>query len=806
MLSSRSRRPRVAPLMLCSALAVAFDAGGVHAQAAPAVASATRTYEIPAGALAPALNRVAQEGGVNLTYEPSDTAGKRTRGLSGSYTPTAALRLLLQDSGLAAVATGAGGFRLIAAPSQSDGVSTLAPITVSATTARTGVDGIVAHSATSAMKSDVSLLETPQSISVVTAEQIKAQGAQSVNDALRYTAGVRTESSGSQKLDDNLYLRGFVQGSQDMYQDGLRVITPGYFGFYAGETYGLERIEVLKGPSSVLYGQQSPGGLVNMVSKRPTADPVQEVELTVGNFDRYQTAFDFGGTNDDKTMLYRLVGLGRDANTQVDHVKDDRVYIAPSFTWQPSAATQFTVLTSYQKNRGDYYAQVPASAVLTQNSNGHIPFSRFLGEPDWEGETTERMTAGYAFSHRFNERVKFEQNMRYSHFDNHRQYLQANGGLVDERFLNRRYTVRDIKGDGVALDNRLNVDFDTGALAHKTTWGIDYLWGKSHWNEQIGTASRIDIYNPVYGAVPNTSVFTSKSLQDITASQVGLYAQDQIKYDKWVATLGVRQDWAWRDTKNRTTRIDTKQTDDAFTWRGGLTYLSDSGLAPYVSYSQSFSPVVGSDRLGNAYVPEEGQQYEVGVKFQPAGYNSFITVSAFNLARQNVQTIDPINTNFSVQTGEVRVRGLEVEGVAALDNGVSLTAAYTYNDAEITKTNIAAQKGNTPFRVPKHAASAWVNYDFQVAALQGLSVGTGVRYIGSTMGDDGNTFKVPAFTLVDAALRYDFGKSIPAAKGLTGSINVSNLFDKYYVPACFTVNACNYGASRTIIGSLNYRW
>ncbi|MGP1666913.1 MAG: TonB-dependent siderophore receptor, partial [Rhodanobacter sp.] len=378
--------------------------------------------------------------------------------------------------------------------------------------------------------------------------------------------------------------------------------------------------------------------------------------------------------------------------------------------------------------------------------------------------------------------------------------------LNAEIVLRRDALFRDIKGDGLTVDNRLNLDFDTGVLEHKGTVGVDYLWGKSRWHEQSGTASGIDIYNPVYGAVPNTSVFTAKSLQDIAASQVGLYAQDQIKYGKWIATLGVRQDWAWRDTKNRTTRINAKQTDDAFTWRGGLTYLSDSGLAPSVSYSQSFSPVVGSDRLGKAYVPEKGQQYEVGVKFQPAGYNSFITVSAFNLARQNVQTIDPVNTSFSVQTGEVRVRGLEIEGVAALDNGLSLTAAYTYNDAEISKTNIAAQKGNTPYRVPEHAASAWVNYDLQVAALQGLSMGVGVRYIGSTMGDDDNTFKVPAFTLVDAALRYDFGRAIAAAKGLTGSINVSNLFDKYYVPACFTVNACNYGSSRTIIGNLSYRW
>lgn len=771
-------------------------------------------YSLPPGSLGATISRFGDRANLQILYPADLVRGKMSAGLSGSYNADAALTKLLQGSGLSYSFTNANTVTIVPAV-QADaaalaavapGSTILQPITVQGQGAFAHVDGYVAQSASTAMKGDIPLLETPQAVSVVTSDQIKEQGAQSINEALRYTAGVRAEVSGAQALDNPLYLRGFNQSSLDMYQDGLRAVTPGYFGFFAGETYGLERVEVLKGPSSVLYGQQIPGGLINSVSKRPSDAPIREVELTAGSFDQYQAAFDIGGTNADKNVMYRIVGMARDADTQVDYVKNDRTYIAPSISWVPDEDTKLTVLTSYQKNKGDFYAQVPATAVLLPNSYGHIPFNRFLGEPSWEYEESERLALGYEFEHRFNDNVKFEQNFRYTHLTNHRQYLQANGALVGERRLNRRFIIRDIENDGVAIDNRVRLDFDTGPLEHKAVVGLDYLWGKSHWLEQSGTGPSIDIFNPVYASSFTPGVLTSNALSDIDASQAGVYFQDQIKYDKWLLTLGARQDWAWRDTDNLRTNITTSQDDSAFTKRAGLTYLSDIGLAPYISYSQSFTPILGNDRLGDAFVPETSEQYEVGVKFQPAGYNSFITVSAFDLARQNVQTIDPVNTSFQIQTGEVRVRGLELEALASLDNGLSFTAAYTYNDAEITKTNTASQKGNTPYRVPTHAASLWGNYAFQSEAFDGLTMGAGVRYIGKTWGDDANTFQVPSFTLVDAAVSYDFGKKFEQAKGLTASLNVTNLFDKYYVPACFTANACNYGSSRTVIGKLNYRW
>lgn len=666
--------------------------------------------------------------------------------------------------------------------------------------------GYVAQNAYTGMKSDVSIMETPQSISVVTADQIRDLGAQSINEALRYTAGVRTEVSGAQTMDNSLYLRGFLQSNSDTFQDGLRSVTPGYFGFFAPEPYGLERVEVLKGPASVLYGQQAPGGLINFVSKRPSATPRNEIEQTFGSFNYAQTAFDIGGTNADKSVLYRFVGLGRIADTQVDYVENDRIYLAPSVTWAPTADTRITAHASYQRNYGDVYAQVPATAVLLPNRFGHIPFSRFLGEPKWEGETSDRAAIGYELEHRLSDGVKFEQNFRYSHMTNQRQYLQANGALIGERTLNRRYTLRDIDNDGIALDNRVRLDFYTGPIQHKAVVGLDYSWGKSNWLEQSGNGAPIDIFNPVYSGTVNTSAFSSRSLQDITASQLGLYAQDQLKLDRWLLTLGLRQDWASRDTVNLIANTNRVQDDQDLTKRAGLMYLSEIGVAPYVSYAESFTPVLGPDRLLNSFVPETGQQFEAGVKYQPIGSNSFVTLSIFDLRRQNVQTIDPVNTSFSVQTGEVRVKGVEVEALASLQQGLNLTAAYTYNDAEITRTNTAGQTGNTPYRAPAHAASLWLNYEFQTSVLAGFGLGGGVRYIGETWGDDANTFRVPEFTLVDLAVRYDLGKRFADLKGFTASVNVTNLFDKYYVPACFTVNACNYGSSRTVLGKLAYRW
>ena len=653
------------------------------------------------------------------------------------------------------------------------------------------------------MKSDVPIMQTPASISVVTSDQIRDQGAQSINEALRYTAGVRTEVSGSQAMDNSLALRGFLQSNSDTFQDGLRNVTPGCFGFFAPEPYGLERVEVLKGPASVLYGQQAPGGLINLVSKRPTANPINEIEQSFGSFNYLQTAFDRGAVSADKTFMYRFVGLARDADTQVDYVKNDRVYLAPSVTWAPTADTRITALASYQRNYGDFYAQVPAAAVLLPNRNGRIPFSRFIGEPNWEGETSDRATLGYELEHRFNEAVKFEQNFRYSHMTNHRQYLQANGALAaDGRTLNRRYTLRDIDNDGIALDNRVKLDFGTGPIEHKAIIGLDYSWGKSTWLEQTGAsnANPIDIFNPVYGTPINYNVFASRTLQGISASQVGLYIQDQLKLDRWLLTLGLRQDWASRTTENLYTNTSTKQDDQDLTKRAGLMYLSEIGLSPYVSYAESFTPVVGTDRLLNSYVPETGQQYEVGVKYQPIGYNSFVTLSLFDLRRQNVQTIDPINTNFSVQTGEVRVKGYEVEALASLQPGLNLTAAYTYNDAEITRTNTAGQVGNTPYRVPVNTASLWLNYDFQTTALAGFGLGGGVRYIGETFGDDANTFKVPAATVVDALLAYN-------QKNYRLALNVTNIADTRYVSSCYSpVYGCFYGDSRKVVAKLTYRW
>lgn len=779
--------------------------------ARPAIAQTTETtYAISPGPLSQALASFGRQSGIQVSYVPSNAAAKQSAGVTGRLSAEAAIARILAGSGLSYRFTNARTIVISSTGSDTTdaaGDSTLlAPIFVTGESAFGPVDGYVATNASSAMKGDIPIMETPQSISVVTADRIEDQAAQSVNEALRYTAGVRSESSGAQMMDNPLYLRGFQQSSLEMYQDGLRSVTPGYFGFFAVEPYGLERVEVLKGPSSVLYGQQAPGGLINVVSKRPTDNPVNEVETIIGSFDHYQGGFDVGGTTEDKNIMYRMVGMVREADTQVDYVENNRRYFAPSVTWAPDEDTKLTLLGSYQRNEGDFYAQVPAAAVLFPNPNGHIPFSRFLGEPDWEYETSERTAVGYEFEHRFNEAVQFEQNFRYTHLSNHRQYLQASGALVDNRTLNRTYNLRDIENDGIAIDSRFRLDFDTGRIEHKAVVGLDYLWGKSRWLEQRGAATSIDIYNPVYGSPVDTSVYTSRALSDIDASQAGLYLQDQLKLNNFILTLGIRQDWAWRDTDNLLAGTTTTQNDHAFSKKAGLTYLFDNGIAPYVGYAESFNPVVGTDSLGNPFVPETAQQWEVGIKYQPEGFDGLFTVSAFDLSRQNVQTYDPSDPRYTLQTGEIRARGLELEGVANLDNGLSLTAAYSYTDAEITETKTASQLGNTPYRVPRHTASLWVNYELQQEAVDGLSVGAGVRYIGETWGSDDNTFKVPGFTLVDLAVRYDFGKKIPEAEGLSASLNISNLFDKYYVAGCFTENACNYGSQRTIFGKLSYQW
>ncbi|WJR80284.1 TonB-dependent siderophore receptor [Bradyrhizobium sp. NP1] len=671
------------------------------------------------------------------------------------------------------------------------------------------VTGYLAGQSATATKTDTPILQTPQSISVVTKDQVEAQGAQNVTEALRYTPGVTVQSFGANAFFDAFKLRGF---DAPRYLDGLRLpADTTTFAVPRIETYGLERLEVLKGPSSGLYGQSDPGGLLNMVSKRPTATPQNEIVGTFGSFDRFQGAFDLGGPVDKNgEFLYRIVGLGRDSNSQTDFVQDNKLFIAPSFTWRPTLDTSFTLLSQYQKvdNRG-YQQYVPGQVSFLPNPNGQIPYSRYLGVPGLDGYNLEQFSVGYAFEHRFDNNLQFRQNLRYMEVSNDLASTRSQGRLSD-RLVARTYNYVKANASNVALDNQLQADFATGPLTHKVLAGFDYfnLWAKTDY--RTSPIAPIDAYAPVYAtAVPSFASLPSFILRDDKQSQAGLYLQDQVKLDRWTLTMSGRQDWVSTAFTSRAfypRAGDYARDDAAQTGRVALNYLFDVGLSPYVSHATSFTPNLGADASGNSFKPTTGEGTEIGVKFKPNGSNLMLTAAVFDIRQQDVLTASPLNPLFNVQTDAVRVRGFEFEAKGNLTRELEIVAGYSHLDPRVT-TSIAGYAGKTMMNIARDQASLWGKYSWYDGTLAGLGVGAGVRYVGETYGDTFNTFVIPSYTLIDASISYDLAYARHEWKGWKAQVNVTNLTDHFYVASCLTGLAyCGLGNGRTVLGTLKYAW
>lgn len=662
----------------------------------------------------------------------------------------------------------------------------------------------VANAAASATKTSTSLLETPQSVSVVTQKEMTDRATKTIGEAIRYTAGVMGDFWGGldQRYDKTL-IRGFEAPT---YLNGLRLVEGTFAGLARPEPYGLERIEVLKGPASVLYGQSVPGGLVNLVSKKPTEQPFGELNLAAGSFDRFQGSFDFGGPLDPKgEYLYRLTGLVRDSETQVDAGKDDRVFLAPSFTWRPTVDTNITIYGSYlREGLGNQVAVLPPTGTLRPASYGFIPTSFNPGEPSFDKFGRESGAIGYAAEHHVDDVWTVRQNFRYNSDDAYYQYVSYSGTPVVGTTMQRRRSFVDQQLQSVSVDNQAEAKFATAFVKHTVLFGIDSRHAESSFQFGTAAAQSLNILNPVYNLPVAVPPATRSEYQ--TQDQTGFYIQDQMRLDRWALTIGARQDQANSSTLNRFTNRTVDQNDPATTWRAGLVYLADNGLAPYASYSTSFEPVAGSDFSGNPFRPTTGRQYEVGIKYQPVGFDGYVTLATYEITQQNVTTTDPIPSHlgFNVQTGEIRVRGVEVEGVANVTKSLTLRASATYMDGRITQSN--DYLGNRPAQIPRNLANIWANYRFLDGPIQGLSLGAGVRFVDDRFGDAANLMLLPKTTLVDARIAYELGALNNAWKGATLSVNASNLFDVTYVGQCASTSFCQYGLRRTVLGQINYRF
>ncbi|HDT2894353.1 TPA: ferrichrome porin FhuA [Escherichia coli] len=689
---------------------------------------------------------------------------------------------------------------------------------------------IAARQSATGTKTDTPIQKVPQSISVVTAEEMALHQPKSVKEALSYTPGVAVGTRGASNTYDYLIIRGFAADgqSQNNYLNGLKM-QGNFYNDAVIDPYMLERAEIMRGPVSVLYGKSSPGGLLNMVSKRPTTEPLKEVQFKAGTDSLFQTGFDFSDAlDDDGVYSYRLTGLARSANAQQKGAEEQRYAIAPAFTWRPNDKTNFTFLSYFQNEpETGYYGWLPKEGTVEPLPNGkRLPTDFNEGAKNNTYSRNEKMI-GYSFDHEFNDTFTVRQNLRFAQNKVSQKSVYGYGMCSDPLYssnpssspcanvpqsqwghtLTRQYVIDNEKLENFSVDTQLQSKFATGSVDHTLLTGVDFMRMRNDidsWFGYAGSVAPSDIYNLDrsdfdFGAHPNPSGPYRVLLKQ---KQTGLYVQDQAQWDKVLVMLGGRYDWADQSSFNRDYGNKSERDDKEFTWRGGVNYLFDNGVTPYFSYSESFEPASQTDANGDLFAPSKGKQYEVGVKYVPEDRPIVVTGALYQLTKTNNLMADPNGSLFSVEGGEIRARGVELEAKAALSASVNLVGSYTYTDAEYTTdTNY---KGNTPAQVPKHMASLWADYTFFDGPLSGLTLGTGGRYTGSSYGDPANSFKVGSYTVVDALVRYDL-----ARVGMAGSnvaLHVNNLFDREYVASCFNTYGCFWGAERQVVATATFRF
>lgn len=667
------------------------------------------------------------------------------------------------------------------------------------------VHGYVAGRSSSGTKTNTPIMETPQAVSVIGAEQIRDQKANKLDEALRYTAGVRAGTFGADTRNDWWLIRGFKSDDVGLFLDGMQLFYTSYASWKL-QTPNMERVEVLRGPSAVLYGGSSPSGIVNVISKMPPAEPVRFIETGVNNFGNAYVGFDVGGpvatTPENGKLFYRVVGQVQNGPTQVNFTPDNNYFIAPSVTWKPDADTTFTVLASAsrQETRGINF--LPYEGTVTNARFGKIPTSFFAGDPSVDKFTREQEMLGYQFERNLTDDLTFRQNARFAHVDvTYRGYVGNNWADINTASLGRYNWYAKNTANQANLDNQLEYRFNAGAVRHTMLFGVD-LKGYQIDDYQafnFGTVPSINVFNPAYGFdIPLTGT-PFRNFQ-ITQKQAGTYLQDQMKLGNFTLVLSGRNDWVETTQAGRDTGATLASRDDSkFSGRAGLIYNFDNGIAPYVSYATSYNPIIGLNAQNQLFLPETGQQAEIGVKVAPRGFDGYFTASLFDLKRQNVATTDPVVTTLQNQTGEVTSRGIELEAVANATRELKLIGSFTayhlFNSRDLDPSLV----GKTPTNTPELLVSGWADYTFKDGPLAGFGFGGGVRYVGSSWADTANTLEVPAVVLGDLALHYEW-------QNWRTALNVVNLTDKIYVASCAAASSCFYGDRRRVTASVSYKW
>jgi len=770
--------------MPSQAIAQSGVSAGVAAEAGN---DEVRDYRIPSGSLDEVLNRFGRESGLLLSFTQDQVQGLSSPGVHERATAQQALNRLLAGTGLVAQRSPQGALllRKMGQP-VSDGATALSEVTVTSKY-DAAMSGYAANDRPTATKLGGTLMETPRSVSIVSQEQIKNQAPNSIEQALSYTAGVTTEVTGADLRMTGAIIRGFSDGSS-YYKDGLRQFSAGTYGSWNDEIDELESIEVIKGPASVLFGQGRPGGVINVVSKKPEADHVNGVGISYGRYRRAQLTADLGGALSERgDVLYRLNLKGRDSNSRTVGSRDDRISIAPSLRWNLSAQTHLTLLGSYSRERGTPKSWWPSLFTYPQIKS--LSSRLTAGDPAFDRFDRNTRSIGYEFGHLTDSGWQLSQNLRYSTIDIDYRHIYAMDVLADGHSISRANLAQRTKGKTLAMDSRVQKDLRWGELQHRLAFGLDHTRYRERGGLGFGwDVPDLDLNAPLYG-----QSIAMPELEDSHSNlrQTGIYTLNQLQYGRWIANLSLRHDTA-RTTQNSITQPRISDSDT--TGSAGLLYQFESGWAPYASYATSFDPTTGLAYDGSAFVPRRGKQYEVGVKYQPAGSSTLITASVFDLRQSNVITQDPAHPRFSIQTGEVRSTGLELEARIGLTRELSSLLSYTWLDPRTTQSTRAAEVGRQTLQTTRHAASIWL--DYRPRAFPGLMLAGGVRYKGRSpynVASDGRLNFNDAVTVADLAVAYDTPRYRIA-------LNINNLFNKTYFAGIFR------GVDREANLSVKYYW
>ncbi len=755
--------------------------------------SPLKQWNIPAGPLAPALDRFAREAGVSLSYDAQSVAHQTTPGVQGSLGTAAALSSLLQGSDLQSEQQGPNAYLLLPQPKPTGPLELgatedyrLAPVIVNAkvkASADDDINSVVAKELWVGGKVATSILNTPASVSVVTRKEMEQRSVSTTEEALQYTPGVISDFYGSDDRNDYFQIRGFQATT---YRDGLTLSS---MRGVREDPYAYERIEIIRGANSTLFGPADPGGSVNFVTKQPRFERFGQGYVTYGSYDHAETGIDVGDVlNEGGTVAGRFTAKLQDSDREYDHSRDDSRLVMGGLTWAPSDFTSATVVLDYLKTNS------------SPNSGGYpldkeYDRSKFFGEPGYNFHDVERTSLSGNITHDFDNGLVLRGNLRYSELTDDFGYAYLSDSPSRVGTTIPRY-VFGTDSDADQLNGNLMLQYDAQFehIDSSTLVGVEYLDSSTKQRSVYSLATPIDIANPVFTGVPRGIEPYSRKKQDVTTKAVFMQ-QNLSFYDRVIATAGVRND-SMDLSSTEYVGGAAKQSDDLSetSYRAALTYIVNDEVSTYVSMVESVSP----PQVG--VTPQTGKQYEVGVKYSPIGMDAMFSAAVYDLTQENVTIAVVLPSGIIEQqtVGESHARGLDLEAKAQVTADISVIGAYSYMDTDVKRGSLydgSSLKGNAFATAPKHSASLWTYYDIPATDV---SVGLGARYVGAYYMDAANTKKTDGTTLFDAAFKYQI------AKGTDLAVNVSNLFDEQHVVGSGTADYYNPG--REVTARVSYSW